>query len=170
MGTRLAKRRAVTRPLRLPGAIDGSWSEIPDACVCSALRMLSRYASRRLERMLAGHGVTVTELQLMIVLLQGGPASGLELARRLRLDPAPVGRSLARLRERGVLRRSSGRRLATWHLTPDGVMHLEVLELMWREVDASLRWELGRHVVEPVVRVVDALPNPIPREGQGWSD
>ncbi len=75
-----------------------------------------------------------------------------------------------RLAKRGVLRRSSGRRLATWYLTPDGVMHLEVLELMWREVDASLRWELGRHVVEPVVRVVDALPNPIPREGQGWSD
>ena len=69
--------------LRLPGAVDPRWSEIPDACVCTALRMLSRYASRRLDRVLAGHGLTLTEFQLMLTLWDGGPARTASLSRRL---------------------------------------------------------------------------------------
>ena len=160
---------SVSRSLRLAGAIEASWSELPDACVCTALRMLTRFASRPLERMLAGHGLSMTEFQLMVT-SRGGPASALELARRLRLDPAPVGRSLGRMRDRGVARRASSRRLAPWALTEEGERHLEVLEPGWREVDASLRWILGPEIVNPVIRVVDGLPNPIPREGRGWSD
>ena len=90
------------RKLRLPGAVDPRWSEIPDACVYAALRMLSRYASRRLDRVVAGHGLTLTEFQLMLTLWEEGPARVLVLARRLRLDPGPTGRSLARLEQRGV--------------------------------------------------------------------
>src|SRR5262249_52399612 len=83
--------------LRLPGAVDPTSSELPDGCVCAALRMLSRYASRRLERVLAGHGLTLTEFQLMLTLQEIGPARVLALARRLQLDPSATGRSLARL-------------------------------------------------------------------------
>lgn len=156
--------------LRLPGAVDPNRSEIPDACVCTALRMLSRYASRRLDRVLAGHGLTLTEFQLMQTLLAEGPARVLALARRLRLDPSPTSRSLARLEERGAVSRSQKWRLSEWVLETAGVMHLEVLEPIWHEVDQSLRSEFGPSLVTALIRRVDSLPAWVPREGQGWFD
>jgi hypothetical protein len=155
--------------LRLPGEIDPAWSRIPDACICAALRMLSRHASRPLDRVLAGHGVSITEFQLMLI-LQERPARALELARRLRLDPAPTGRSLARLEERGVVRRELRWRFAPWILEPRGAAHLELLEPAWHDVNELLRGHLGCELVTAVIRRADDLPNTVPREHQGWFD
>jgi DNA-binding MarR family transcriptional regulator len=131
--------------------------------------MLARLVTRPLERMLAGHGLTLTEFQLMVK-LHAGPASAIELARRLRLDPAPVGRSLNRMRERGVAVRRSSDRFARWSLTDEGRMHLEVLDPLWKEVNTVIREALGRHLASRIVRFVDAEPGPRPREHQGWTD
>jgi DNA-binding MarR family transcriptional regulator len=132
--------------------------------------MLSRYASSRLDRVLAGHGITLTEFQLMLTLWKEGPARVLPLARRLRLDPGPTGRSLARLEERGVVRRPQRWRFSEWVLERSGAMHLELLEPIWHEVDGSLRWEFGRELVAALVRAVDRLPTWVPRQRRGWSD
>ena len=119
--------------------------------------------------MLAGHGITLTEFQLLVK-LHAGPASAIELALRLRLDPAPVGRSLARLRDRGMVRRASSRRFARWSLTDEGRMHLEVLDPLWWEANAAIREALGRDLVNRIVRFVDAEPGRRPRERRGWTD
>jgi hypothetical protein len=157
--------------LRIPGAVDPNSSEIPDACVCAALRMLSRYASRRLERLLAGQGLTLTEFQLMLALREGGPARVVGLARRLRLDPTPTGRSLARLLDRGLVSRPERWRFSTWVLERSGAIHLEVMEPFWHDLDQSLRRELGVALVTPLVRAVDRLPAWIPREEDAsWLD
>ena len=121
--------------------------------------MLSRYASRELDRVLAGHGITLTEFQLMLMLWAEGPARTLALARRLRLDPGPIGRSLARLEERGVVRRPERWRFSKW-----------VLEPIWHDVNKGLCSELGPAVVSAVARAVDRLPPWVPREGRGWLD
>lgn len=83
--------------LRLAGDIDPPSSDGPDACICAATRMLSRLVTSPLERMLNGHGLTLTEFQLLVKLC-AAPASAFELAHRLRLDPAPVGRALKHMR------------------------------------------------------------------------
>ena len=132
--------------------------------------MLSRYASRELDRVLAGHGITLTEFQLMLMLWAEGPARTLALARRLRLDPGPIGRSLARLEERGVVRRPERWRFSKWVLEPAGAIHLEVLEPIWHDVNKGLCSELGPAVVSAVARAVDRLPPWVPREGRGWFD
>ena len=87
----------MTRRLCLPGAIDLSGSSSADTCVCTSLRMLSRYASNQLDRVVAGDGITLTEFQVMLTLWREGPARVLALARRLRLDPHSIGHSLMRL-------------------------------------------------------------------------
>ena len=155
--------------LRLPGELGFEGSSIPDACLCSAARMLSRYASRPLDRFLAGHGITITEFQLMVA-LQERPARTLELARRLRLDPGPTGRALARLEERGVVRRALPWRFTQWLLEPTGAMHMQILEPAWVELNAALDRVLGSELPRSLVRVVDHLRYSVPRERQGWSD
>jgi hypothetical protein len=106
--------------------------------------MLNRYLSRPLDRFLAGHGVTITEFQVLVV-LQEGPARSLALVRRLRLDPAPTGRALARLEQRGLVRREFPTwRFSEWILEPSGGIHLEMLEPGWVAVNHDTHWLLGR--------------------------
>jgi len=119
--------------------------------------------------MLAGHGLTLTEFQIMVTLHES-PTSGLGLTRRLRIHAAPVSRALARLRERGMVTRASSKRLARWSLTDSARMHLEVLDLLWREVDATTRGALGQELADQVIALVDHLPKTLPPEHPGWSD
>jgi len=131
--------------------------------------MLSRYASRQLDQTLAGQGLTLTQFQLMLTLREEGPARVVALARRLRLDPGPTGRSLARLENEGIVSRSERWRFSEWALHPIGVAHLEVLEPIWHDLDRSLRSELGPDLVRALVREVDRLPAWVPCEA-GWLD
>ena len=155
--------------LRLAGEWDSSLSRIPDACICTALRMLTRFVTRPMERMLAGHGITLTEFQILVALHET-PMSALALTRRLRLHVAPVSRALGRLREREMVARGSRRRFAPWALTDAGWKHLEVLDLLWPEVDKTLREALGREFVQRVIALVGQLPKTLPPERPGWSD
>jgi DNA-binding MarR family transcriptional regulator len=132
--------------------------------------MLSRYASRELNRVLVVHGLTLTEFQLMLTLWQQGGARTLALARRLRLGPEPTGRSLARLEERGVVSRPQRWRFSEWVLEPAGAMHLEVLEPFWQDVDRRLRSQLGRALASALVRAAEGLPPWVPRAGPDWFD
>jgi DNA-binding MarR family transcriptional regulator len=122
-----------------------------------------------MERVLAGHGLGLTEFQIMVSLYES-PRSALGLTRRLRLDPAPVSRALARLRERGIVTRASNRRLASWSLTSSGRNELEVLDLVWPGLDAETRETLGPEVANRVIALVDRLPKTLPPERPGWSD
>ena len=170
-GTGVAPANGVMpRKLRLPGSGNPNRSEISDDCVCTALRMLSRYASNRLDRVLAGHRLTLTEFQLMLTLWEEGPARVHALARRLRLDPAPTGRALARLEERGVVSRPQRWRFSQWVLEPAGAIHLELLEPIWHEVDETLRSDFGPELVAALLRTVNRLPAWAPRQARGWFD
>jgi len=155
--------------LRLAGEWDSSLSRIPDACVCTALRMLTRFVTRPMERMLAGFGFTLTEFQILVTLHES-PRSALAITRRLRLHAAPVSRALARLREREMVARASGRRFAPWALSGSGRKYLEILDLVWEEVDRTTRDALGPELVQRVIALVDELPKTLPPEHPGWSD
>jgi hypothetical protein len=130
--------------------------------------MLSRYVSRPLDRFLAGHGLTITEFQIMVI-LQEGPARALPLACRLRLDPGHISRALARLEDRGIARRALPWRFTEWILKPAGAMHLELLEPGWLAVNEEMNWALGPELPKSLVRVVDSLRYPVRQEHQGWS-
>ncbi|HEY1334346.1 MAG TPA: hypothetical protein VGF31_08825 [Myxococcaceae bacterium] len=121
-----------------------------------------------MERFLAGHGITITEFQLMVVLKEN-PARTVPLAGRLRLDARPVGRALARLEERGVVRRAFRSRFSEWILEPEGAMHLELLEFGWLDVNQSLYRLLGPDFSEILVRGVDGLRYAVPERHPGWS-
>lgn len=153
--------------LRIPGSSVAGRSGNADACVCTALRMLSRYASGELGGVLAPHGLSLTESQLMMTLLEG-PARTHALARRLWLDVAPTSRSLARLEGKGVVRRRERWRFSEWVLEPGGVIHLEVLEPVWHDVDRSLRAELGATFATAAVRAAERLPPRVRHDGPSW--
>ncbi len=154
--------------LRLAGDVDRAPSDGPDACVFAAVRMFARLVTNRFDRMLAGHGLTPTEFQLMVK-LYSAPASAIELAHRLRIDPAPVGRSLKRMDERGLVVRASRRRFACWSLTRECKLLLEVIDLAWGDMNSSIRRELGQELATRIIRYVDTQRSRPPREHRGWT-
>lgn len=131
--------------------------------------MFARLVTNRFDRMLAGHGITPTEFQLMVK-LYSAPASAIELAHRLRIDPAPVGRSLKRMDERGLAVRASRRRFAFWSLTRECRLVLEVIDLEWGDMNSAIRRELGGELANRIVHYVDTQRSPPPREHRGWTD
>ena len=155
--------------LRIPGDVGFAQSPVPDACLCSSARMLSRYVSRPLDRFLAGSGLTITEFQI-VVILREGPARVVPLACRLRLDPGHISRALARLEQREFVRRALRFRLAEWILERAGSIYLEVLEPGWLQVNEGVQRSLGPELPWSLVRVVDSLRYPVRRKHQGWSD
>ena len=155
-------------PLRIPGDLRPLMSPAPDACLCSATRILSRYVSRPLDRFLAGQGLTITEFQVLVV-LERGPSRGLALACRLRLDPGHISRALGRLEERGLVRRATPWRFTEWTLEQEGMMHLELLEPGWRDVNDEIHRVLGGDLSRALLDVVDHLRFPARQKHQGWS-
>ena len=104
-----------------------------------------------------------------MVVLKENPARTVNLARRLRLDARPVGRTLARLEERGVVRRAFPSRFSEWILEPEGAMHLELLEFGWVGVNQELHVVLGSDLSATLVSGVDRLRYSVPEKHQGWS-
>jgi DNA-binding MarR family transcriptional regulator len=131
--------------------------------------MLTRFVTRPMERMLAGFGFTLTEFQILVTLHES-PRSALAITRRLRLPAAPVSRALARLREREMVARASSRRFAPWALTGSARKYLEILDLVWSDVDRTTREALGPQFVQRVIALVDELPKTLPPEHPGWFD
>jgi hypothetical protein len=102
---------------RLPGPEFGKPSETSDVCVCAAVRILSRAMTEPHVRALAGFGLSLTDFHLLVGLQSLSEVNAWHLAAMVRLDPAAVSRSLARLEERRDVERTSVRTSA---LATDG--------------------------------------------------
>ena len=128
-----------------------------DVCVCSALRLLSRFCSRQLSRALLPHGVNIADFHLLVA-LRAEPLSQMALARSLHLDSAAVSRLIARAARRGEIDRVSRSPRTSWELTRYGTSALEVLSIPWESVDHSLRQYLGEELVSRLLARADNLP------------
>lgn len=82
---------------RLPCPEFGKPSETSDVCVCAAMRILSRAMTEPHVRALAGFGLSLTEFHVLVALQSLPEIHAWHLAAMIRLDPAAVSRSLARL-------------------------------------------------------------------------
>jgi len=138
-------------------------------CVCSALRLLSRFCSRELSRALDPHGLNIADFHLLIALREE-PLPQQAIARSLHLDSAAVSRLIARAERRGEVARASRGARAFWRLTHYGTSVLEVVAIPWASVDDSLRDYLGEELVSRLLARTDNLPRRL-REPNGiWRD
>ena len=59
-------------------------------------------------------------------------------------------------------------RFSEWILEPAGAIHLELLEPGWVGLNQHVHPILGSELPRCLVRVVDQLRYPVPREHEGW--
>jgi DNA-binding MarR family transcriptional regulator len=155
---------------RLPGPEFGKPSETSDVCVCAAVRILSRAMTEPHVRALAGFGLSLTDFHLLVGLQSLSEVNAWHLAAMVRLDPAAVSRSLARLEERGDVERTSVRPRAPWRLTDLGRETTTLLAHIWDDIDARIRAALNPQFVEALLWTAHSLPLRRRIRGRGWTD
>jgi DNA-binding MarR family transcriptional regulator len=155
---------------RLPGGPRSRDSDTSDVCVCAAIRLLARFASLDLSRVLLAQGSTLTEFHLLVA-LQLEPAAQTVLARTLHIDAGAVSRTIRRLAREGNVEPTGTSRQAFWRLTEFGRMRLQFLTLGWDAADARMRSFLDRlGLLDPLLSCTERLPVRWRAPAGAWRD
>ena len=104
-------------------------------CYAFNARHASRHLTQFYDQMLLPSGVRITQLTLLIMLMQKGPMSINALAQSLEMDRTTLGRNLQLLERDGLLemmRSEQDRRRKDIQLTEQGLKQLEQALALWR--------------------------------------
>lgn len=105
-------------------------------CHCGTIRQAARALTALYDAKLAHHGLRVTQFTIMAVINDSDGLSTGELARALVMDSTTLSRTLAKLRQQGlirVVRRGSDLRVRNWSLTDKGRSKLNACKHDWEE-------------------------------------
>jgi DNA-binding MarR family transcriptional regulator len=128
-------------------------AEIARDCMASRVRHLERRLTRIYDDALRPHGLTGSQLSLLVATQLSGETTAAEVGRRLDLEKSTVSRNLARLAAAGLVDVADGLRV-----TPRGAAAIVACHPAWR--DAQRRAREALHPREG--RLIAGLPGPLP--------
>jgi DNA-binding MarR family transcriptional regulator len=142
-----------TRP-----AISLQAREIARDCMASRARHLDRLIARIYDGALRGHGVTGSQLGLLVAIELSGATSAAVIGRRLDMERSTVSRNLARLVAAGLVDTADGLRI-----TARGTATIRACHPAWRTAQRQATAALG-----PLrSRLLAHLPGPGPKADRG---
>lgn len=120
-------------------------AEIGAACLAVRARMLSRAVSAIYDRTMAGHDVTISQVNIIVMVGHRTSCTPLEIGRVLAMERSTVSRNLRPLLERGWLAAelSVAGRLRSVRLTPKGERKVASLLTTWRRAQEAAGQMLG---------------------------
>ena len=127
--------------------------EITSRCLAGPTLRTARVISRSYDRALAGSGITITQLTLLVAIAKYRPGSIAQLCDWLDIEASTLSRNLAKLRNAGLVEKASteGRALELT-LTAEGLSTLRDVYPRWLEVQQGLEERLGAGKVKTVQR------------------
>jgi len=87
--------------------------EIASDCLASRARRLERLLTRIYDDALRGHGLTGSQLGMLVAIQLSGQATATTIGRRLDLEKSTVSRNITRLVAAGLVDASDGLRITT---------------------------------------------------------
>ena len=141
-------------------------SLIGDQCLAVRVRMLNRTITAIYDDALRPLGLTVGQLNILVVIARRGPVSPGNVARRLNMEKSTISRNIERMRKNGwvtVTAAGSGHR-QDLNLTDQGRALLESSMPAWDEAQTQARALLGRSGADAIHRVSNSVWSRIGRE------
>jgi len=136
-----------------PMAMDHA-AEIARDCMASRVRRLERQLTRLYDDALRPHGLTGSQLALLVATQLSGTTTATEVGRRLDLEKSTVSRNLARLAAAGLVDVSDGLRI-----TARGAAAIAACHPAWRQAQRK-----ARKVLHPTAgRLIEGLPGHLAR-------
>lgn len=138
---------------------DSAADRIATECLAVRTRLLNRTITGIYDDALRPHGVTVGQLNMLVVVAKRGPVSSAEMARRLNMEKSTVSRNVKLMRENGWLNATpvgSGRgREMT--LTDEGEALIAESLPAWEEAQTRAKAVLGRRGADAIHSVGNAV-------------
>jgi len=153
-------------PNRNTQPVDRAADLIAGECLAVRVRILNRTISAIYDGALRHLGLTVGQLNILVIIAKRGPISPGEVARRLNMEKSTVSRNIERMRTHGWLTvtaaESGSKQLLA--LTRQGKALLEKSVPAWEEAQTQARAVLGQRGAESIHRVGNAVWSRIGRK------
>jgi DNA-binding MarR family transcriptional regulator len=132
---------------------------IAQECIAVRLRLLTRAVTNIYNQALRPHGLTISQLNILVAAAYLGPVKQQAICQALHLEKSTLSRDLARLRARGWVSATPGddRRVTMLSVTTAGKQVLEHAFPAWRQAQEETKTLLG----EEEVAALGRLANPV---------
>ncbi len=132
---------------------------IAEECIAVRLRVLTRAVTKLYNKSLRPHGLTVSQMNILVAVSRLGDAKQQEVCRILHLDKSSLSRDVERMRARGWLDIQSGedRRTALLRVARSGRALLQQTFPAWHRAQRQAKALLGETDIASLGRAVKAL-------------
>ena len=119
-------------------SIKSKATQVADECIAVRLRMLSRAVTKLYSVALRPHGLTVSQMNILVAVTAVGPVNQQGICRALCLDKSTLSRDLARMRSQDWIVDTPGEdgRITMLTATPTGKKLLEKAFPAWQQARA----------------------------------
>lgn len=131
--------------------------EIASECIAVRVRMLNRTITAIYDEAFRPLGMTVGQMNILVLIAKRGPISPIAVARRLNMEKSTVSRNIERMRSQGwvvVSRDGRGQELSA---SATGRRQLDKALPLWRVAQAEAEQLLGQRGSEAMHRVADRV-------------
>ena len=138
----------------------GMFEDIIDRCVAARTIRAARVITRQYDQALRGHGITITQFTLLVVIGRHRPSSITLLADGLDIERTTLSRNVAKLREGGFLKENAAEgRSQRLELSEKGMSTLQDVYPKWCSVQDGIEAKLGDPALTTVRASLKALRN-----------
>ncbi|MER6679959.1 MarR family winged helix-turn-helix transcriptional regulator [Streptomyces olivaceoviridis] len=136
-----------------------SIDEIVDGCLAVRIRLIGRALTGLYDGALAGHGLTIAQVNLLAALGKTGPCRPSRLGEVLQLERSTVSRNLTLLLKHGWIEAlsSDAKGMREVALTPAGKAKVESVMPEWRKAQREAAELLGATGVDAVHAIASGL-------------
>ncbi len=144
-------------PERNTRLADEAANLIAGECLAVRIRLLNRTITAIYDDALRPFGLTVGQLNILVVVAKLGPLSQGDVARRLNMEKSTVSRNIDRMRRNGWLSVTPTGRTQELSLTGKGRTLLGKAATPWGEAQTRAKAVLGREGAESIHSVANAV-------------
>src|SRR5262249_10898188 len=134
---------------RLDETLQAKATLIAEECIAVKLRLLTRAVTKIYNRALRPHGLTVSQMNILVAAYYIGEARQQRICRALHLEKSTLSRDLGRMRERGWVTESPGDdgRSSLLKVTAHGGKLLQKAFPAWRQAQQQATALLGEREI-----------------------
>jgi|SRR5262245_11240511 len=135
-------------------------------CVAVRLRLLTRAVTKIYNKALRPHGLTISQMNILVAASYLGQAKQQDICQALHLDKSTLSRDLARMRERGWVTEAPGDdgRSSLLRVTAHGGKLLQRAIPAWRQAQQQAAALLGEREIAAFDRAAKTLRSSRPED------
>jgi DNA-binding MarR family transcriptional regulator len=139
--------------------MDTTISTVQQQCVAVRLRLITRAVTRIYNKALRPHGITISQMNILVAISSLGEANQQKISRALQLEKSTLSRDTQRMIENGWIVSLAGEdaRSTVLRMTPEGTRLLKKTVPAWQSAQEQAMELIGRSGVENLHRAAGKL-------------